>query len=354
MPVRTLILTNLPTPQRTPTLDCLAVDVGDLSVLYMHNRPAAQGWGSLPIRHAADYWDQMRVAERLAFLGQLFALDKRSSVVSMGYTGLPRVAALLVSRVRGYRLILRSDTNQTAIERQTWWRRRVKRLVLKCLIPRSATAWTIGTENERFWRDEVALRSCVRIPYETPVLPGYVSAKEITPRLSDAAALCFLFIGRLVEAKRPQDALLAFRCAGGDRPNWRLTFVGDGPLRAELEALADGDERVTFEGSVTYRDLGDLLAASDALLLPSEYEPWGLVVNEALGYGLRVIASDQVGAAIDLLDGTNGETFAVKNVDAMAACIERVAHFLVRVPVGPGTDTSVLMLRDLVEGHSRT
>jgi glycosyltransferase involved in cell wall biosynthesis len=64
--------------------------------------------------------------------------------------------------------------------------------------------------------------------------------------------------------------------------------------------------------------------ASDLLVLPSEFEPWGLVVNEAMVCGVPAVVSDQVGARLDLIaPGTTGEIFPTGNQDALAVVLGR-------------------------------
>jgi glycosyltransferase involved in cell wall biosynthesis len=72
----------------------------------------------------------------------------------------------------------------------------------------------------------------------------------------------------------------------------------DGPLRAELESEASTlgiDSRVRFVGFVKQSRLPALYTAADVMVLPSEYEPFGVVVNEAMCCGCPVISSDSVG-----------------------------------------------------------
>ena len=64
---------------------------------------------------------------------------------------------------------------------------------------------------------------------------------------------------------------------------------------------------------------------ADVLVLPSSFEPWGLVLNEAMCGGLPVVASDKVGAAADLVrDGVNGFVYPAGNVGALADRLQRV------------------------------
>jgi len=64
---------------------------------------------------------------------------------------------------------------------------------------------------------------------------------------------------------------------------------------------------------------------ADVLILPSSFEPWGLVCNEAMCFGLPVIVSDRVGAAADLVrDGVNGFTYPFGDVEALADRLQTV------------------------------
>ena len=64
---------------------------------------------------------------------------------------------------------------------------------------------------------------------------------------------------------------------------------------------------------------------SDALVLPSDYEPWALVVNEAAAAGLAIVTSDVVGAAAALVrENRNGRTFPAGNLPALVRCLEDV------------------------------
>jgi glycosyltransferase involved in cell wall biosynthesis len=66
-------------------------------------------------------------------------------------------------------------------------------------------------------------------------------------------------------------------------------------------------------------EIAGVYALSDVLLLPSDYEPWGVVVVEAAASGLAIVASDVVGAAPELVKpGRNGETFRAGDANSLA------------------------------------
>ena len=103
-------------------------------------------------------------------------------------------------------------------------------------------------------------------------------------------------------------------------------IAGDGPLQETVSQAASRDPRIRLFGHVGGDDLGDLYAEVDAMVVPSLYEAWGLVVHEGLAHGLPVIATDQVGAADDLIDPVvNGYVVPACSVEATAEAMRSVA-----------------------------
>lgn len=93
-----------------------------------------------------------------------------------------------------------------------------------------------------------------------------------------------------------------------------FTLVGSGPLDEDVKAIAAKNKKINLVGRVDNECVKALMASHDYLILPSLYDGWGAVVNEALSCGTRVLCSNSCGAAI-LLDGKNrGEAFAQNDV----------------------------------------
>src|SRR5262249_35860367 len=106
-----------------------------------------------------------------------------------------------------------------------------------------------------------------------------------------------------------------------------LYVAGDGPLRPLVGQAVDSG-RVTYLGHVDRPALQRLYADSDALVLPSRYEVWGLVINEALEYGLSVIATQAVGAVDDLVVGdVNGYVIRTGDVDELRDAMARISDW---------------------------
>jgi glycosyltransferase involved in cell wall biosynthesis len=132
-----------------------------------------------------------------------------------------------------------------------------------------------------------------------------------------------LFCAKLQPWKRPGELLHAF--VEADAPDSFLVFAGTGPLRAELEAQAAQlgiADRIRFLGFVNQSGLAGIYRAADLLVLPSEYEPFAVVVNEAMLCGCPVVVSDRVGAARDLVrDQQNGFVYPSGDLQALAGIL---------------------------------
>ena len=122
------------------------------------------------------------------------------------------------------------------------------------------------------------------------------------------------------------DLLRAFAQAQAAWSGAQLIFAGDGAQRMELEAESarlELQQRVRFLGFVNQSQLPALYTAADLLVLPSEYEPFAVVVNEAMCCGCPVMVSERVGAARDLVAPVRAEfVFRTGDVAALARALQ--------------------------------
>jgi len=139
-------------------------------------------------------------------------------------------------------------------------------------------------------------------------------------------AVVALFCAKLQPWKRPDDALLAFARANVDGSF--LVFVGEGPMRAHLEAKARSlgiGERTLFLGFVNQTGLPAVYRCADLFILPSEYDPCPVVVCEAMLCGCPVVLSDEIRGRFDLVkNGETGFIYPCGNVDALASILVSV------------------------------
>ncbi|HTT75065.1 MAG TPA: glycosyltransferase family 4 protein [Candidatus Binataceae bacterium] len=134
-----------------------------------------------------------------------------------------------------------------------------------------------------------------------------------------------LYAGKLQRLKRVNDLLEA--CAGLAHLRPYLLIAGDGGERDALQARAralrfDSARWPGFQNQTRMPAFYDLC---DLLVLPSDNEAWGLVLNEVMNAGKPVIASDRVGAARDLIrEGINGHIVPASDVAALRDAIASV------------------------------
>ena len=139
-----------------------------------------------------------------------------------------------------------------------------------------------------------------------------------------------LFASKMQPHKRAADLLEAYARLSPDgvaEPAAYLVFAGDGEERASLERRARELkwDSIQFIGFRNQSELPAMYDLCDLFVLPSEHEPWGLVVNEAMNAGKPVIVSDRVGAGPDLIeDGVNGFVYRTRDVAALADRLRRL------------------------------
>lgn len=160
-------------------------------------------------------------------------------------------------------------------------------------------------------------------PDRITVVPNGVDVDRFRPRHPTEPANdppVIAFVGRLISNKGPQrllDALLQLQREG---LRFKAVYLGDGPMRAELERRAS-----TLAGSIDFRghsnDVATELRGVDLLVRPSLTEGMPLTVLEAFATGVPVVASDIPGNRGLIADGENGVLVPVNQTEALAHAI---------------------------------
>lgn len=130
----------------------------------------------------------------------------------------------------------------------------------------------------------------------------------------------YIFVGRLISIKNLEFLVTVFNRL--DRP---LLIVGSGILDPVLKKMANSN--IKFSGFVPNEHLRGFYSANDIFILPSISEPWGLVVEEAVYFGLPVIISDAVGCQEEMvLKPKTGVVFSPLNEESLINAISEVEN----------------------------
>ena len=147
-----------------------------------------------------------------------------------------------------------------------------------------------------------------------------LKALSISVSIADRYSLIgeknILYVGRLVEIKNVSLLLKAFRQVNADFPDARLLIVGDGDLREDLESQVQdyiSAGLIRFMGKQEGLDLLAYYNLAQIFVLPSLYEPFGTVVNEALLSGCYTLCSSIAGSACLIDEPQNGLVFDPSN-----------------------------------------
>ena len=218
-------------------------------------------------------------------------------------------------------ILLRADTSEEAYIRSPF-RQFGRTFLLQGYYRRIGHIFPIGAHSyEHFLDLDVPpnMMSTVLYAIDQKVLPP---ASDITTQPVNRSRLQVLFLGKLTPQKDPGLILRALLyLTEAERNSLSVTFAGSGPLLSDLKHLASSNALpVTYHGFVNQSELLALYSNYDLLVLPSvQGEVWGLVVNEALSQGLRVIVSDRVGSRHDLVPNEDaGWVFQATNARSLA------------------------------------
>jgi glycosyltransferase involved in cell wall biosynthesis len=156
----------------------------------------------------------------------------------------------------------------------------------------------------------------IRLPYSV-VDNGHFA--QVSPDYENRKILC---LARFSPEKNLLNLIKAYRLSGISEQGWSLDLVGGGPMKDELEK--ESGNGIQLRDWVSYGELPSLYASAGVFILPSSFEPWGLVVNEAMAAGLPVLVSEECGCAPDLVPEKNFR-FPAGDPTALAGVLKKIA-----------------------------
>ncbi len=266
--------------------------------------------------------------------------DKPNFLLVYGWNSFTNWGAIFLSKLLGMKTLLlgESPLNQELMKEPK--RRFVKKVLLGGVLFKLIDRFLyIGEENKKFYQYYgVPDTKLFFAPYAVDNMRFQETAHELKPKRDELREknsigpndIVVLSVGKLIPKKRPLDTLKAFALleASCHAPAVHVIFTGDGELRLALEAYVQQHklENVHFVGFKNQTELPAYYTLADIFVLPSGAgETWGLVVNEAMNFGLPVVISDLPGSGFDLVhDGVNGFRFPVGDIEELSQKLKKL------------------------------
>jgi glycosyltransferase involved in cell wall biosynthesis len=352
-PVRLAVLAASPVYYQAPLYRRIAADSRlDFTAIFASDQGARRPF-AIADRHAVDWGVDALGAYNSTFLknatrnpsgGSVFALRDIDVIACIrrgrfdvlwlhGYHTLTHVLAAATQKAVGGALLFREE--QTLLSPRPFWKVALKEVGLRWLF-RGSYGLFIGTENRRwFERWGMPAGRLFHVPYAVDNESLRHAASELAPHRQELRAEfglpahgpVILSVGRLIEKKQPLHLLRAFQCVRSER-RCSLLVVGSGPLESEMRRVVTAERipDVVFAGFLDQTEVHRAYACGDVFALVSSHdETWGVVVNEAMNFGLPIVVSDRVGSGSDLVQSdNNGFIIPHDDLEALTSALHRL------------------------------
>ena len=268
--------------------------------------------------------------EKVAALNRVLGEEKPQAVLFYGYYQVEHWILRILCAQKKIPLIFVGETFDW---RGSLFRRGIKRVLINYFFRKVAGFIAIGKRTVDYYRQWgvspskiTSAKYCTDLaPFVLPEPEANTVRSEIRKNLGISPdAFLLLFVGRLFDRKRPQD-LLEIHQNLQKQGLVHTVFVGNGELSEVLQSRAEGMPNVHFVGFKNQNEIKSFYYAADLLVVPSDFETWGLVVNEAFSCSLPALVTDQCGVAGDLvLSGQTGDIYPVGDWKAATEKISRL------------------------------
>lgn len=302
----------------------ILIFIGQIDIVFLKEN-ASQNWNlELDNKYLVLPDNKLK---RILTITRLILKNKYNVVHIAGWSEPTFLFAMFLSKIRSIPVSVESDT---PIPHET---KRCKKIIKRIVYPPVFSLINIflpgGTRQakyiEYFGVDTKRIIP-VQMTVDVDAIRKYVQALYSHDRTRirklyniEEEDIVYLFVGRLETHKGILNLIAVFEEIKDK--NLKLLIVGDGSLRCSIETVVKTRDNIRYAGRLSENSLIDTYYAADVLVLPSHFEPWGLVVNEAMAVGKPVIVSDRVGCIDDLITDENGAIIKSDDIDDLRSTI---------------------------------
>ncbi len=310
--MRTVIVTNIPTPYRNPVYSILGKMEGiELLVLFCSHTEPNRKWKSEPL----DFKHKYLSTNTNVFVHSNWNVFKELTkfrpdvVITSGFNPTMLFSWFWTLLYRKKHIPF-SDANIHSESKLSILHKVARKLVFK------TSAAFIGASEKTFelYRhygipDEKLFKSCLAVDND-----NFRPSKDVKKEYD------LLFCGQFIKRKKPDFFVDISKLLSKKIKDFKVALVGDGELKNNcLTELNKHKVKYYDAGFVQPKDIAEIYKKSKIFIFPTERDPWGLVANEALACGVPVIVSSVAGVANELvIDNYNGYVIEEFNINEWA------------------------------------
>lgn len=255
------------------------------------------------------------------------------AVVVSGWGTVGHIQFIRAVRAAGIPLILRGEASKLHSYHSSFIEK-IRLNMLKRMLRKADALLSIGSLATEFYKDiGIAEERIFLSPY-TVDNDSFMCQRERGANPDDFNKLgldpsgrTVIFSGKFIPRKRPLDLLEAALQVQKKGFPLNVIFMGEGPLRGEMEEYirVNSVRNVCLTGFIPKLEMHRYYNLADIFVLPSAFDTFGLVVNEAMCFGLPVITTTMVGSGYDLVrQGESGYLYEPGDIAQLSKQIERL------------------------------
>jgi glycosyltransferase involved in cell wall biosynthesis len=270
-------------------------------------------------------------------------LDFKPNIILSHEFGINTIVSIFLKKFIGCSLFVTSDDSPIMAQSCTGIREKLRRI---CLIYIDGLI-VINPEVIDILKKKYSKINCnyLYLPiiqddsiFKAKLLDSIPLSLKLVDKMKLKKKKVILYVGRLEKVKSVDLLIRAFSLVVKNERNVKLIIVGDGSQATVLHKLVDElflDNNVEFCGKLSGKELYAWYNIAQLFVLPSQFEPFGAVINEALIAGCYTIVSDKVGAKC-LINKSNGAIFQSDNtVELSSLLIEKLSNIFTLKTIAP-------------------
>lgn len=324
---KVLFVTNIPTPYRVNFFNLLSKTV-DLTVIfeakYAKNIRFSQiDWET--IKFKTIFLSENNIREKTINFSILkeFKREKYNTIFVTNYSYFTELFFLMWLRLKGRKYILEIDGPG-----------KVSKNILKSIVKKFAIKGSTNVFSPSKLTDEYlvkhgcSMEKIIRYPFTSVSekdivnIDNLVKVKNINKHRLRIKKPIVLSVGQFVYRKGFDQIIIIAK----KFPQFHFIIIGGEPT-IEYSKLIDNNNivNVTFMDFMNQERLKEIYLASDIFILPTRFDVWGLVINEAMAQGLPIISTTSCGAARELVfEDKNGFLYKSDNLNELYNCITKL------------------------------